>query len=473
MPAALLEARPYSIVLERTTPVSNDRFEKPTIGADLGEFIDYFDSNWMNEGLPRDWHTLRNGRETIGFSMNKQMALLNDAGSDEAVWSWARQTKQDIIGFNLEYLSDHLVYPTRYAIDRADKPRIVSRSYNNKEMIDCVSIDERGGSVRQSLIEAQNFFLSPETPDGSMVVITSPMGETGLRTDSGEAIRYPDSYFFVMQKNGESIDGFTLKTSFNMQECREAIYQLSGRVLPVDAPVEDYVSAIAKINPDKSIKNASDFVRVLQTIRPEFAFESQETNTKASWDSVYEDIASSDRLYDYNEQTTRIISDFEIYCMMGGHTRDDLQKATAATLLRLSELFYLNEESKKVSGDMIAGVPLSPVFPTTSSFGMIFHEIAKRPGCAGGGLSSTSVDSLSPLHAFSSETDKYGSLKFECPTCKRTNTRDRNQFMSHCRHCGSDSVSCKPEDKNAKRNNRRKMERKKESSKTRWRPENS
>ncbi|HSX48974.1 MAG TPA: hypothetical protein VLE44_01830 [Candidatus Saccharimonadales bacterium] len=42
---------------------------------------------------------------------------------------------------------------------------------------------------------------------------------------------------------------------------------------------------------------------------------------------------------------------------------------------------------------------------------------------------------------FSSKTDRYGSLEFECPHCRQTNTREYGKLMSYCQHCG-ENVKC-------------------------------
>lgn len=46
------------------------------------------------------------------------------------------------------------------------------------------------------------------------------------------------------------------------------------------------------------------------------------------------------------------------------------------------------------------------------------------------------------------ESDKFGSLKFDCPKCKKENKREKNDWVYECKSCGAD-VSCgrkKPED---------------------------
>lgn len=39
------------------------------------------------------------------------------------------------------------------------------------------------------------------------------------------------------------------------------------------------------------------------------------------------------------------------------------------------------------------------------------------------------------------KVDEFGSLKFKCPACSRTNERSPHKLISNCKHCGAD-VSC-------------------------------
>jgi hypothetical protein len=54
--------------------------------------------------------------------------------------------------------------------------------------------------------------------------------------------------------------------------------------------------------------------------------------------------------------------------------------------------------------------------------------------------SSVALSRNSQILNFSRE-DQYGSLDFECPSCKKTNTREPGKLLSHCQHCGCD-VRC-------------------------------
>lgn len=415
------------------------RENPPEDGADLSLFIDYFDTNWGKEGLPKDWFNLK---KKVGFSMNSQMALLEntDRGS---VTEWSEKTIQDIKGFALEYLSTHLVYPCRYEKDPENPGRLINPQYGMADMVETVSEKERNGSVFDTLSKMKAFFLSDDTPDGSIAVMTSPKGPSGLTTDDGQPINYPDSYFFIMQKNGDVVTNFTIKTDFHLHECREALYRLTGIELSASAGIEEYVRAIARFRPgeENDIQSVSDVVRVLQTVRKDqgsdLAFKTTE------WEEVYADLKQEDKLYNFNSDTNRLLEEFEAYCTSESRTESELRKALAATILRISKLLLSdqpNQIERRVLQDM---EPLTYYRvigpPRMNTYGAVLDEVARRPGCAGGGDSiyspaAVAVDSITPRLGIIGDEDQYGSLTFRCPECYFRNTRKAGELLTRCQN---------------------------------------
>jgi hypothetical protein len=360
--------------------------EKPRQDAGLGQWISYFDFNSEKEGLPSDWQNLRTlgDRKEIGFSMNMQMGMLENATDKKSVSEWTKKTKQDLIGFKIEYLTDHLVYPCAYERN-ADGSRLESRDYGNLDMVDTVSATERNGSVKRSLEKMKAFFLSENTPDGAIAVMASPKGDAGIKTDDGKRIDYPDSYFFIMQKKGDKVENFTLKTDFSLHESREAIYQLTGKRLSPFDRVETYVDTVATIKPgEKEVKGVSGVVKVLEQVRngqdKKHAFEHSETREKIGWGEVYKDIQNSAELYNFNKTTQQVIDKFEEYCQEANHTKEELQKAIAATILRMSELFFKEKGNETAMQQDTWYDPYE-----VKSFGDVLKGVSARPGCAGGG----------------------------------------------------------------------------------------
>lgn len=425
--------------------------ERPGEGAPLRQWIDYFDISWQKEGLPFNWYTLQNKNKKIGFSLQGQLRGLTDLTSEKQVNNFRQRSKQDLLGFKLEYLSDHLIYPRKYTIrpdinnpDDRTKLRLEDKMYGTVEghedhspdIVEVVSADERNGTVKASLEKMKQFLLSPDTPDDSIAVMTSPLGETGLETDDGKSIRYPDSYFFIMQKKGDTVMNYSLKTNFSIEECREAVFRLKGGRLSQTASLEDVVTAIATITPEdgRKINRVEDVIAILQSIHP------GEPHKNVAWSDVYQDVVEGEQLYEFDEKTQAIIKDFETFCEPGYATKLLYQKGLAATILRMSDAYYKQRQEENRPVLIRQGVPETVGRP--EDFGAILNEVASKPGCAGGGEETTSVMTAGGLRLAVIGEDEHGSLSFNCPDCGQQNIRDRGELQQECTHCHSTKVAC-------------------------------
>ncbi len=113
------------------------------IQSRLGQYINHFDTQWHREGLPHDWYKLSG----IGFNMGLQMNLLTST-EDNAKKLFEEQTRMDILGFALEYLSGGLVYTFKYhVVEKPDGTRALYDEVYKKFMMDTASKEERGGTV--------------------------------------------------------------------------------------------------------------------------------------------------------------------------------------------------------------------------------------------------------------------------------------------------------------------------------------
>lgn len=347
--------------------------------GDLPGCIRHFDTHWSEEKLPKDWYNLK---KRAGFSMDTQMQLLKDLDSS-SVKLWAEQTKQDMLGFCLEYLSNGLVFPIRYEKRRKIGGFELYDPQYKKAMLAGASPKERNGQVVESLSRIESFFLNSKTPDGSIAVMPSPKGETGLTTDDGAPITYPDSYWYVMVKLGSEIRGFTIKTDFSLLECKAAIKNLTGREIPIDAPIEDYVSALSFLRKDEEnpvgIEDVINILRQSRIGKSDLAFKNR------SWDEVIMDIHRGYELYSFNKETQKILQEFSDYTRYGSHSVLELRKALAATMLRLSKLFLFDRKSQPANADVYFENDYRRIGIIDPSFGSILDEMGNIPGCAGGG----------------------------------------------------------------------------------------
>jgi hypothetical protein len=397
----------------------------------LEDYIAHFDKNWLREGLPQDWYRLQTlgGREA-GFSMKLQMQLLTDT-QPASVAAWADQTETDLRGFCLEYLSGGVVYPYKY--EKQDGYALMDMKYQ-KDILAVTSEKERDGIPKRKLSEAKDFLWN--APDTSVVVIPSPSGPSGLFTDEGKAIVYPDSYFFVLRKIGDTVEGGTFKTDFSRQEISRVIYETTGQYIPPSAPLGAFCEAVAFLTPGRSkLQSLGDFSHLLRGVRSSNKERKGYIFENKTFDEVDKDVANIDTLYHFGEDTDFIIAAWKEYVMSGEHSQEEYEKSLAATMYRLSKLFLFDAKQaagkgKEQNNDAIV------------LYGAVLEEMASIAGCQGGGRMY--VDSLGGVRtALIVGRDERGSLAFSCPFCGYTNLREEGGLIRFCQNkkCGRD-VSC-------------------------------
>lgn len=417
----ITEVKP--LLKEQTLFVGSEQSERIpeqlSQNASLEEHIRYFDRNWQSEGLPTEWYKLG---ENVGFSMKSQMTRLKDT-SAESLAPWKQESSYLISGFTLEYLSKHVVYPCKYERNPNDPTKIGDPAYGYTDMVEIISEKERKGSVKQAVREAKAYLEN--APVGAIVVMTSPFGDTGLQTDDHEAIEYPDSYFFLLHKDGEGKDfhitNYTIKTDFTYAECREVIYQLTGKLLDPTAPLEEYVTAIAKINPEEheKIKSINDAVKILESVR-----KTPYIYKNVPFANVYNEIAQGEELYQFSQETQRLKRAFKGFCDRAGYDKLMYQKALAATILLVSEHELRDPHMYKPNVMTVYQHDSSNIsYYPRKTFGNVLQEVSERPGCAGGGKKVTSVSTMGgDRGALVRDSDILSDSDepFTCPSCKQT-----------------------------------------------------
>lgn len=403
-PRVLPATREFSLKVDCYHPPEERRasFERPKTGSGTAAWIQYFDNNSQREGLSEDWYNLRSQRtfRQVGFMMRRQMDALKDPSDMDAVADWAGKTRRDLQGFKLEFLSDHNVYPRKYHIVRSLDPTqpvriedpLYGRSkdprYQFADIEEVVSEEERNGSIKRAMREIKTFMA--DAPVGSMTVLTSPLGPSGLKTDDGQEIVYPDSYFFVKVKTSPTeVMNYTIKTNFNLQESRTVIAKLTGIELTREDPIEAYAHALTKIQPGakNGIHTIFDIVDLLEQVHPAAPFVDKQNGKVNTWRDVRDDIVQGEKLYGFDQATTAIIDEFSSYAEEGGHTKNDLQKAIAVAILRMGEQFFSRNQPRpfvKQSGRWITPGRIG-------TFGDTLAKTAERPGCAGGGSATVST----------------------------------------------------------------------------------
>lgn len=367
------------IPIERAL-LKREQSVRPEENAGIGAWINYFDNNWRKEGLPRNWERLQDNGKQVGFSMDGQMNLLK-SDDPESRRIWASQTRRDIEGFILEYLSPHIVYPWRYEKTKGKDGimQLVDPRYGWKRMIDTVSGNERNGSVKKVVEALEHAVVEEKVPEGSVFIQVSPQDKTptGLFQDNGKPVIYDDTHLIFSQVENGVLSGITVKTDFTKSECRELVKRLTGKIIEPDAPIEEYIESVAFINPESLGRPISidEVVSVAAGVRSDLTLGSDKAFKNKTWDSVIEQIHMGDSLYNFNDKTRAVLRQFEEDVIADKPSREDLPKYIATTILRIAQIAGGEVEQASVPhGDVV-----------TYTYGDTLKKTVAIPGCAGGG----------------------------------------------------------------------------------------
>ncbi|MBI2031661.1 MAG: hypothetical protein HYT08_03535 [Candidatus Levybacteria bacterium] len=393
-------------------------------GNPLAKEIRYFDLNWRREGLPSDWYNLNE----IGFSMNGQMNLLQ--GLDQESKSiWLRQTKRDILGFGLEYLRQGIVFPFEYEVTEVEGERDLIDSEYGKRLLDTVDKKERDGYVLSSLRIIQEHLLKK---DGTSATMVSPLGWTGLKTDRGEDILYQDTQVYFLRRKENTIIGTTFRTDFNFAETREAIRILTGKELPENASVMDYIKTLSL--EDSSERHEEDIVFDLLSSRKNISGEDKSAYKDKTWRDMFQALKNRNFLYDFDEQVKQMIGEFEDYVVSNNLSKAEIRKALAATILRISKHALFGQDDREYRYLKTAYHRNKDHLDTrTITYGEVFEKVKELPGCAGGGSKTSSIESITDRSISIFEDLGYD---FDQPgPCKKCGSDTRCGPCGICKSC--------------------------------------
>ncbi len=384
----LSREKQYKIAKERLSSTSSTR-----------DYINFFNTFYREEGLPKDWQTLQYGDSQVGFSIKKQMGLLKD-DTPESRSIHADQTHEDMQGFLIEYISPYNVFPWQHEvrITPDGTAHLVDAKYHGRRMIDTVTDEERGGSVKAILEEIDHAVVSGKAKDGDLLLQFSPQDTsvTGLTQDNGKPIVYKDTHLMFSQVRGNKLEGFTVKTDFTKAECRELIRRVTGKTLPTDAPVEDYIRAFAFIDPREStIKSIDDLVGVAAKVRSDTSFGSKNAFKDKTWEFVLEQIHLGDKLYDWTETSQAILKQYVHDVIRDNPRQEELPEYMAATILRAVEAARIDELTKTATESSTQELHKLELPPPPIKFGQVLKDTAAIPGCAGGGTGASSSNGKS------------------------------------------------------------------------------
>ena len=373
--------------------VQHDNKELTFLERNLQEEIDHLRNNWQKEKLPKNWVDLPG----VGFMLGYQMGFLDspklkDLSLERKKELWISLTEYSLRSWIGEYLVQDPVLPglLRFRFENGRyilKDPLHGAGFNLAETL---SKKERNGVVYDTYVNK----IAPFFKIGRLAVVNSTHGD-GLPDEDGVMIKYPESRLTVlkMQENGEDIPTYTICNDFDYQEHGELmtrLYTLSGQKDPhltKDSSPEDFMASPALFD-GSTVTQIEDIVEIMAKIRAK-------KNTRRIYrDKTIDDVLAAakdwNKLWDYDDVTKTFINQWVDYSRsLKDWSYKNVKEALAATILRLSRYVLRKEEEKKIRTlypELPQNViPFDPRLMDGYSFGGALRNVAKIPGCAGGG----------------------------------------------------------------------------------------
>lgn len=383
----------------------------------------------------REWYLLPG----TGFDVRGQINKLIRTGD---VAGFIEDTEEDIKHFCLEYPLQRLVFPIFLDISTRDsQQRLTTPRYGNQVYTDLISEQERAGSVKRSIQKIESFLAA--APLGSMAVLVSPPGWSGLDNRQGGEIIFLDNQTYIFKKIKDRVQGRTIRTDLSLEESEELLERWES--LSVDPQTlqtkEDKIVNVVS-SPAFFTGGENTFEAVVDLIkrvkRDNFAYKNR------GFEEIYHDLSLGDKLLDQNSQINQfvklLLAQFRAFVLKQGRvltdvSLDKIETELGKTILRIHQAIKIGNPQKEAVERL--------AYASDEQLRETHIDLMRLPGCNGGGSAFMVGTSLGVREAtLVYGSDEYGSLAFACPNCRKTNVRSKGQFLSSCQHCGSSDVAC-------------------------------
>jgi hypothetical protein len=333
------------------------------------------------------WHELSG----CGFSINSQIRMMKQlyyqdaefgSSTQESLQAWVKESNLDIKGFIFEYLQRGLVLPNPVDFKEINGEVRVAGKNSERPLLESISSQERFGTVKNTFREMEKVLQNAKP--GSMVVMTSPDGWSGLKNDEGEDIIFSDSQTIAMRKNEQGkLESFTFVTDMNFDQ-NKALLQNFGVGEDKFISSWDQQQRLADITSKAVFLDGNDknnqFEDVVDALKK--AKNSPFARGGQHFDVMYGRLKDKDSLTTLSEDAEALISDFENFVLglppkLRSEHFEMVGEKLAKTILQLSSLIRGGKSLDQVKnmGD--------------GDYSQEHKRVAVIPGCAGGGYSST------------------------------------------------------------------------------------
>ena len=181
-----------------------------------------FKKTLLSESLGTDWiESLGKCEFQPQATINRFNRLLNEENDEKGftrevlLQQFIHEVTQDFRGFSQEFVDKTGLTPTNYTgiTDEKGEFHLYGGSYGGESLFDqpalyavvnMINNHERSGGVKKAWQKVERY--AAELPSGSLIMMTSPNGPSGLYNENGEQFIYADSRTYLFEVDQEKTE---------------------------------------------------------------------------------------------------------------------------------------------------------------------------------------------------------------------------------------------------------------------------
>ncbi len=408
---------------------------------------DILSKEWLIDAVAKERRKLIPEGETpwyhlpgTGFWIKEQIGRLMRYRNTRGLKAELGNVGEDFRAFEREYLKQMVSLRWNLAIGEENgKKRIICTDYDNATLESVTNKQERRGIVydtlfgdkKRGIVGVEEQILN--APVGTMAIIVSPEGWSGMLDADGKPIIYPEAQTYgILKVSEEELQAYTFRTKANILQ-NEALQRSLGLTTPEITDQKKRItgvfSNVAIITPGEADwaefhgrKPVREFPDLIDRIQESVGGRAEAYEGRA-FDDMRAYLRHPERYDMRHPLTDKLIKRFEEYAKwrfaQGGSEKDiatDLQIALAFNPTQLNKLY--RDEGNVVIIENASGMRGALAkkrleenmrMPGGMDYKKELQQLQELPGCAGGGTSGSvvSIGSSRRAEAGNGSSDNY------------------------------------------------------------------
>ena len=345
--------------------------------------------------LERNYEYKTNSPDLPGFNVSGEIDGL-------AKYRDITEIEMNIRHYIREYAKQGLVLPNLVYLNEEGK--LVNLS--GIPLVPRITAEERMGAILEASIKVESFIN--EGMPGSMAVITSPRGPSGMKDQNDEAIDYPmtQTLIFIKEANGylKSVNLVSDLTINQNKELREKLGTSGGNIFGINE-MEDLAQIVrnpALLGPNSGYSLAGILDEILR-IRGDSDIVLEKPGGKREYRLVQEykrDLLRFEELLTFDENAENCISEFKKFVKTHVNNLDNLfvrkrlERELYNTILKIVGTLDEFKRSRNTFTSFSAGefgMTQSLIRDDDYGFGKEMAFLQTKIGCNGSGSSNVRV----------------------------------------------------------------------------------